>query len=1186
MKKWLLLVASMAMNASVFAQWTLPVPSSTVDMPMDAESAAYLYNLEAGGFLGGANDWGTRASITAGGEKLYLEESDGGLYFLRCYPTSKGAWKYVSANDDKQLWIDGDPDNTGTYQGCGNWQFEKHDGYYTFTNQNVGTMYNGGNLALVDVVNGGYGNSRLWFYGEDVLDGDGNPMFGGKAYDKWVFVTEEVRDEIMPFVEPYRASVKLEAAIKNAKELDPKHDFSRFDAVYMAKATVEEMDEATANVNAFIALYNEIYDKTIDYVDFCDFSGVQAVYDNPNSTTEELEAAKKEIKVIIDKYEATKATFDNPLEANIGDGSSLNGWTREFTGTGTTGDPATNTWSSEANDGADGTDMVTPFCQIWTGRGGILSDQKIYNEYYAAPGLYKLTIDLRAYNEAGGIDTFKGLSMFFGNDTIDVQSQVEAYQSNGKSVLWKEDYFTLYSVVNQAGPVQFGFDIKDANFNWIAFKNTSLTYYGKDDNDVESMLSLFDFSPSEAEACQELLDAYNNKVTALSKAKTFSEFSSLLAEVNQAKMALDANAAAYEELLGKLNRLKTNRYEKSDLGGDYWDAFCDFFDSDEEVEGYPTPTACSILDGDRSLKTEEIAEYIKTVEEKYEFALKNSLKEGTDCSDMLSNASFADGFNGWNGKNINDGGKVYKAGGYGMNNVEVYQNSVDCSQTIDNIPNGIYALTCRAYERRGDGAPANVFLFLNQFQTPVQHIKDDALNQENAENKINCFDTLDDGGTGYPADSRYTDGEGVTWLYPNSQEGASYAFAAGRYEQTVYGLVEDGKLNIGLTSNGNNVDWTLWADFKLTYMAKNETAVTSVFVNFTDQLITYKDENYESLSVPVFNEVTKVCSEASDAVTKDADTKFRMISKIVETLAMAKENVEAYNNALSIMDKLWDTMIEYEDDPSIPQSVWDAYNAWDAKRNDILDMTTEELIAYAKQGRKINGMIVSAPRMVDIDFAAATADKPVEATAAIVNPSFEIDGMGTLDGWTYVQGQDTKAAENSNDTYHINFPEGCEEAGDYVFNTWSGSIPAGGLPISQDIYGLPAGTYELSAVLASDANNVITLSANETSENFTTEVDKKNGLLGKVRFVLTDEDECLTIKVNSKSWYKADYFRLFYFGNSIDPTTIKNVDAETAATSGAVNAIYNAAGVRVAKFAKGINIVKMADGKVRKVVIK
>lgn len=177
MKKWLLLVASMAMNASVFAQWTLPVPSSTVDMPMNEEEAAYLYNIEAGGFFGGANDWGTRASITAGGEKLYLEESDGGLYFLRCYPTSKKEWKYVSANGDKQLWIDGNLSDGNTYQGCGNWQFEKHDGYYTFTNQNAHEQYNGGNLALVEVVDGNYGNTRLWFYGTDVFNEDGSSKF-------------------------------------------------------------------------------------------------------------------------------------------------------------------------------------------------------------------------------------------------------------------------------------------------------------------------------------------------------------------------------------------------------------------------------------------------------------------------------------------------------------------------------------------------------------------------------------------------------------------------------------------------------------------------------------------------------------------------------------------------------------------------------------------------------------------------------------------------------------------------------------------------------------------------------------------------------------------------------------------------------------------------------------------------
>ena len=63
MKKSLLLLASLVMSIGAFAQWAKPIPQG-VELTMG--DTLYLYNVEAGGFLMGANDWGTRASVSAG----------------------------------------------------------------------------------------------------------------------------------------------------------------------------------------------------------------------------------------------------------------------------------------------------------------------------------------------------------------------------------------------------------------------------------------------------------------------------------------------------------------------------------------------------------------------------------------------------------------------------------------------------------------------------------------------------------------------------------------------------------------------------------------------------------------------------------------------------------------------------------------------------------------------------------------------------------------------------------------------------------------------------------------------------------------------------------------------------------------------------------------------------------------
>lgn len=1204
MKKWLLLVASVATNVGAFAQWALPVPSSTVEMPKDATNAAYLYNLGAGGFLAGANAWGTRASVSKTGDKVYLETPDDEFYSLRCYPSTKNAWKYISANNDKDCWVDGDTGNG--YQGVQSWSFQEHDGYYTFTNSNAKEQYGGGNFAMVEIVNGQKGRTELWFYDSNITNQEGEPMFDGKVYDKWVFISEEVYGELAPAVELYQTSQNLYAAILNAKANDEAHDYSRFEDVYKAKATVEDMEAAIANINAFVALNNEINEKTPEYEGRCDFSSVLAVYNNPDATTEELEEAKKKITEIITDYEQTIATFDNPAQMAIGDGSSFDPWTREFTGDGTTGDPATNTWSTEANDGGDGTDMLTPFCQVWTGAGGLLSDQKVFQNLYATPGLYELIVDLRAYNEAGAIDRFKGLSMFFGKDTIDLQAQVDMYVKNGKAVLWKEDYFKIVSVVKEAGQVQFGFNVKDANFNWFAFKNTSLKFYGNKDANKNAIAlmqeSIPPFDPFEGEALQSLKDDYNNKIKAFEEATDFDEYMKLLGEIADAKAALDANVKAYETLAAKIDNWGTTRQEKQGLTGDEWNAFWDFIDGEDGIEGYPEINIAEIFNnGERPMTTDEVYKLIDELSEKFTNALAGAIVPGTDCSDMLANASFGNGFNGWSGKNINDGSKVYTAGEYGMNNVEVYQNSVDCSQTINKVPNGIYSLTCRVYERRGDNDPANVFLFLNQFKTPVQHIKTGAINQENAENKINCFDTKDDGSTDYPADSRYTDGEGVTWLYPNSQEGASYAFAAGRYEQKVYGIIDNGKLNIGLTSNGKKVDWVLWADFKLVFEGKTEKAVTEILASYLDQLDGLVNDNLPYLS--------QAESEKADDILKVANKAFKDkdVDAMFDNITIVAAEIEAINARVALIplaDEANTAIVtaknNFEEklgifDENVPEDVKKAYEEWIESYEKIAyeKMSDEDIKEFAARGHKVSDMINAvvgrdrlATVLADVNFDEATDEEPIDVTPAIENNNFEYDGNPTVEGWTIVKGGDTDAKPISNGTYTVNFPEGYEAAGDYVFNTWSGSIPDGGLPISQDIYGLPAGTYTVKAILASDANNIVTLYANNFSEDYKMEGDKTHATLAGFKFYLSEEESFkLTIKVNSASWYKCDYFQLFYHGKANTSTAIDEVAAEPA-TNAEPAAIYNISGVRVSALTKGINIVKMADGKVKKVIVK
>jgi hypothetical protein len=204
----------------------------------------------------------------------------------------------------------------------------------------------------------------------------------------------------------------------------------------------------------------------------------------------------------------------------------------------------------------------------------------------------------------------------------------------------------------------------------------------------------------------------------------------------------------------------------------------------------------------------------------------------------------------------------------------------------------------------------------------------------------------------------------------------------------------------------------------------------------------------------------------------------------------------------------------------------------------------------------------------------ASEDNPTDITVVITNNSFE---TGDLTGWTVAKGTyDTGAKENSNSTYHIT-----NAVGKYVFNTWNSSAISGGYFVSQDIedYNLPKGKYELTCLVASDQGNLQKVSANKQVKNVVTK-NKQTGEKASVIFNLDNNDEKISIKVASTSWFKADDFKLFYYGNGTSHgTSIQDIETADIAE----NDIYTPNGIKIQKLKKGLNIVRTNKG-VKKIV--
>lgn len=147
----------------------------------------------------------------------------------------------------------------------------------------------------------------------------------------------------------------------------------------------------------------------------------------------------------------------------------------------------------------------------------------------------------------------------------------------------------------------------------------------------------------------------------------------------------------------------------------------------------------------------------------------------------------------------------------------------------------------------------------------------------------------------------------------------------------------------------------------------------------------------------------------------------------------------------------------------------------------------------------------------------------------ITNPSFEVDLNNPPTGWTVVGGGgDAGAKENSNGTYATT---GCDGA--HLFNIWSWNGTALPHELHQSIT-LDAGRYMLSALLASDAGNKVTLFAGGQYLNVV--IDKAKGEFTEYAVYFNVESDGTSVDIgtlSNTSWYKCDDFHLFKLNDDV-----------------------------------------------------
>ncbi|MBM6992799.1 MAG: endonuclease/exonuclease/phosphatase family protein [Prevotella sp.] len=219
-----------------------------------------------------------------------------------------------------------------------------------------------------------------------------------------------------------------------------------------------------------------------------------------------------------------------------------------------------------------------------------------------------------------------------------------------------------------------------------------------------------------------------------------------------------------------------------------------------------------------------------------------------------------------------------------------------------------------------------------------------------------------------------------------------------------------------------------------------------------------------------------------------------------------------------------------------------------------------------------------------------------DVTSLLQNPSFE-DGIklgdNQVEGWTVDQGV--------SEAFSSGVVDGADGAsvrnfsphdGLYVFNTWGGTPQSGYFFCRQNV-DLAPGCYRLEATVASDGGNRVYL---EFGNRIFTSVTLTDRTIGeKVEAMVCWPGGEARIGLMSPTWFEADNFKLYQIAGLTESlassknaslTLIGTVSDTETRQSPSVQRIYSVRGEQLLQFQKGIHLVKMSDGSLRKVLVK
>ena len=1010
-----MLVAAVSANeAKAQDKVTAPDAPVPVQLNLDGKDTVYVYNVKAKMWLNQGNDWGTQANL--------LEK--GGLKFAFVPNKTNGV-----LNGTVSIY------GYSTSQWSNDWSWKRM--FYNAKDANGGTVY-------VDYKDQGINRCNWEVY----------------------LNNEKKTFELQADTIEFKSETTCTRVGMNSKDLNEvTHPQSKFENGQTVRPLLDMSSENKADYGVeWMAVSQEGYDcyiyrrdEMMDIINKAIEAGINVgnavtVYNDENSTLAQLKEAAQYVKDMTRNKAMEGASSSNVIDITEyipnADCNSATGWDIVCPDADNDGNKGSGghgfTWKH------NGSSYTAPedgheckgFLERWVHRdskygsydkeesepnNGHLSNSSVSQTLKNLPkGGYQITAYVSAVQQgkqtADASYRVDGVYLYAkaGGKEKRVKVATGFDSDNNKSLPQKVSLSVIVDGDTNLSEMTFGMKTENTTANWVFLDDVTVQYFGSDgmvmavkaaQDEAYTITNTVDGYSCNSDYISDVDNLYDDILNLDAATATQEKVDDLMTKFRAAVAVADKNVALYEKL-GSLENditllVDNDKYDYADLKDAYMDCGIGV--------GY------SDLFGSFDLKNEELSAYIDKLQSLIVSTRKSAVKVGEDCTeDLLQNPSF-ETTKGWNntGVAINTTHK----------NAESYQGTFNLYQDLTDIPEGVYEITVQAMQRvdnndnasklyPNDVAEMTAYLYGNditaKFASPYSYGM--------AEQKVTS------GNADYAFNGKYI---------PNSMEG--FAAACGEsneaYLTKVYALVTDGTLRVGVKEEarpaGHSGDWAIFDNFKITYRGASEAALQQCVTPLIKQANAL-------LEGKMYEDKKSSLQKAVDAV----NTTLNMDN--IKALALEIKNAQAAIDAYKpLASAIKNVKARYESNETTATTSVAAKAIYNTSLKTAEDAYNNGTVAEENIEAAIKELNKGYTQYFIYDVVAAAENgASVDISKVINNYDF-----ATMDktGWTIKVTQNAAGFQKDKNIKAVEFYDNK------------------GFDLYQELVGMPAGTYKLSA---------------------------------------------------------------------------------------------------------------------------